>query len=430
MFADCRNCREVPIASFRGDGRHVCLSAGAHGLCFSVTKGRADPAVAGQHLRRAPRRPRHRAPGPRQPRGWARQGVLLLNTTLTVRAGQAASHQGKGWETFTDEVIRAVDAKHHRVVFILWGSHARRKKALIDTSRHIVHRVGAPVAALGPQRLLRQPAVLPGQRRPRGGRPRPDRLEVGPVSQQQERWWWDLAGRTGGARRRARPGQGRPRARTPAEAAAEGWREQPRGPRGARGRTRTRSGRVATRTARAGRPRRRLADRAGGPNHSCRPRPRPSPRALAELARPGDLLLLVGRPRRRARRRSPRASAAASASTSRSPAPPSPSPASTRAPARGSTTSTCTGSRRWPRCSTSTCPSCSTTRPSCSSSGATRSPPPCRPTTSRSRLDLGDGDDDRVARAAPGRPVVGRAGSRPSAPPSLRGPTRSEAAPC
>jgi uracil-DNA glycosylase len=55
-----------------------------------------------------------------------------------VRAGQAASHQGKGWETFTDEVIRAVAAKEQRVVFILWGSHARKKKVLIDTGRHAV----------------------------------------------------------------------------------------------------------------------------------------------------------------------------------------------------------------------------------------------------------------------------------------------------
>lgn len=69
---------------------------------------------------------------------WARQGVLLLNTTLTVRAGQAASHQGKGWEHFTNQVIRAVDAKPEPVVFILWGAAARRKKALIDTSRHVV----------------------------------------------------------------------------------------------------------------------------------------------------------------------------------------------------------------------------------------------------------------------------------------------------
>lgn len=69
---------------------------------------------------------------------WARQGVLLLNTSLTVRAGAAASHQGKGWETFTDEVIRAVSAKPETVVFILWGAAARRKKALIDTLRHVV----------------------------------------------------------------------------------------------------------------------------------------------------------------------------------------------------------------------------------------------------------------------------------------------------
>ena len=69
---------------------------------------------------------------------WATQGVLLLNTTLTVRAGQAASHQGHGWETFTDQVIRAVSAKDHPVVFILWGGHARKKKALVDTARHTI----------------------------------------------------------------------------------------------------------------------------------------------------------------------------------------------------------------------------------------------------------------------------------------------------
>ena len=69
---------------------------------------------------------------------WARQGVLLLNATLTVRARQAASHQGKGWETFTDAVIRAVNDKPERVVFILWGSSARKKKALVDTTRHVV----------------------------------------------------------------------------------------------------------------------------------------------------------------------------------------------------------------------------------------------------------------------------------------------------
>ena len=69
---------------------------------------------------------------------WARQGVLLLNTTLTVGAGRAASHQGRGWERFTDRVIAAVDRKPERVVFLLWGSPSRKKKKLIDTTRHTV----------------------------------------------------------------------------------------------------------------------------------------------------------------------------------------------------------------------------------------------------------------------------------------------------
>jgi uracil-DNA glycosylase len=110
----------------------------AHGLCFSVRPGvalppsleniytelEADLGVA---------RPDHGCL-----EHWARQGVLLLNATLTVRAGNAASHQGKGWERFTDAVIRAVNHKPERVVFILWGGSARRKKALIDTSRHVI----------------------------------------------------------------------------------------------------------------------------------------------------------------------------------------------------------------------------------------------------------------------------------------------------
>ncbi|MET0323828.1 MAG: uracil-DNA glycosylase [Ilumatobacteraceae bacterium] len=110
----------------------------AQGLCFSVRPGvRIPPSLVNIHkemetdLGLAP-------PGHGNLEAWARQGVLLLNTTLTVRAGEAASHQGHGWETFTDAVIRTVAAKEHRVVFILWGSHARRKKALVDTSRHTI----------------------------------------------------------------------------------------------------------------------------------------------------------------------------------------------------------------------------------------------------------------------------------------------------
>jgi uracil-DNA glycosylase len=110
----------------------------AHGLCFSVRRGVAvPPSLANIHQELAadlgvP------PPDHGNLEAWAVQGVLLLNTTLTVRAGRAASHAGKGWETFTDEVIRQVSAKPHPVVFILWGSHARKKKALIDTARHTI----------------------------------------------------------------------------------------------------------------------------------------------------------------------------------------------------------------------------------------------------------------------------------------------------
>jgi uracil-DNA glycosylase len=69
---------------------------------------------------------------------WARRGVLLLNATLTVREGESRSHYGMGWETFTNEVIRLVAAKSERVVFLLWGAEARRKKALIVSTHHLV----------------------------------------------------------------------------------------------------------------------------------------------------------------------------------------------------------------------------------------------------------------------------------------------------
>ena len=71
-------------------------------------------------------------------RSWTAEGVLLLNTTLTVRAHNAASHQNRGWETFTDQVIALVNAKPETVVFILWGASARKKKQLIDRERHVI----------------------------------------------------------------------------------------------------------------------------------------------------------------------------------------------------------------------------------------------------------------------------------------------------
>lgn len=110
----------------------------AHGLSFSVPQGVPVPRSLANVFKEL-----HEDLGVPIPQsgdltGWARQGVLLLNATLTVRAGQAASHQGKGWETFTDEVIRTVGSKPDHVVFILWGSSARKKQALIDRQRHTI----------------------------------------------------------------------------------------------------------------------------------------------------------------------------------------------------------------------------------------------------------------------------------------------------
>ncbi len=76
--------------------------------------------------------------------GWAKQGVLLLNTVLTVRAHQANSHKGKGWEQFTDGIIKKISEKKEHVVFLLWGANARSKKALIDQSKHLILECAHP----------------------------------------------------------------------------------------------------------------------------------------------------------------------------------------------------------------------------------------------------------------------------------------------
>jgi len=110
----------------------------AHGLCFSVRPGvRIPPSLVNIH------KELHDDLGLPIPNhgnleAWARHGVLLLNATLTVRAGEAASHQKRGWETFTDHVIEVVNDKPDPVVFMLWGNSARRKRSLIDTTRHVV----------------------------------------------------------------------------------------------------------------------------------------------------------------------------------------------------------------------------------------------------------------------------------------------------
>lgn len=111
----------------------------AHGLCFSVPAGIKHPPS----LRNIFKAIHHDDPSFSVPKSgdlshWAEQGVLLLNTVLTVEQGKAHSHAKWGWETFTDRVISAVNAQREGVVFLLWGAHAQKKGALIDRTRHHV----------------------------------------------------------------------------------------------------------------------------------------------------------------------------------------------------------------------------------------------------------------------------------------------------
>jgi uracil-DNA glycosylase len=111
----------------------------AHGLSFSVQKGIAIPkSLINIYKELATDIPGFVKPAHGNLEEWAKQGVLLLNATLTVRAGEAASHQKKGWEVFTDEVIHTLSEKRTGLVFILWGAYAQSKIQLIDQSKHHV----------------------------------------------------------------------------------------------------------------------------------------------------------------------------------------------------------------------------------------------------------------------------------------------------
>lgn len=110
----------------------------AHGLCFSVNDGVQFPPSLQNIFKEIHDDLGKPIPATGDLTRWARQGVLLLNATLTVRQHQAGSHQGKGWEAFTDAVISKLNAERENLVFILWGSYAQRKGAVIDRSRHLV----------------------------------------------------------------------------------------------------------------------------------------------------------------------------------------------------------------------------------------------------------------------------------------------------
>ena len=116
----------------------------AHGLCFSVKPGVALPPSLKNIFKELSAEVGMTIPDSGELTGWARQGVLLLNTTLTVREGLPQSHKGQGWEILTDRIISAMNEKSTPVVFMLWGGNARAKRALITSPQHLVLECAHP----------------------------------------------------------------------------------------------------------------------------------------------------------------------------------------------------------------------------------------------------------------------------------------------
>ena len=116
----------------------------AHGLCFSVSPGVDAPPSLVNIFKEIERDLGHPRPGNGYLMPWARQGVLLLNAVLTVEAGKAGAHQGKGWEGFTDHIVETLDREREGLVFMLWGSYAQAKGRIIDPRKHCVLRAPHP----------------------------------------------------------------------------------------------------------------------------------------------------------------------------------------------------------------------------------------------------------------------------------------------
>lgn len=143
----------------------------AHGLCFSVQPGMRIPPSLTNIFREL--RDDLGIPTPAHGclEAWAQRGVLLLNSVLTVEQGKPASHQGRGWERFTDAVIRLVNQQAEPVVFLLWGSHAQKKAWSVDSERHLVLKAAhpSPLSAhngfFGCRHFSRTNAFLESQRR-------------------------------------------------------------------------------------------------------------------------------------------------------------------------------------------------------------------------------------------------------------------------
>jgi uracil-DNA glycosylase len=116
----------------------------AHGLCFSVPPGVKPPPSLVNIFKEIYTDIGCPVPEHGNLEAWAKQGVLLLNATLSVRANMAGSHQGKGWEIFTDAVIRNISEKKENVVFLLWGKYAQAKITLIDDKKHLILTAAHP----------------------------------------------------------------------------------------------------------------------------------------------------------------------------------------------------------------------------------------------------------------------------------------------
>lgn len=116
----------------------------AHGMCFSVKKGVAVPPSLVNIYKELKEDVGFEIPNHGFLESWADQGVLLMNTVLTVRGGQANSHKGKGWEIFTDQVIRHLNDREQPMVFLLWGAHAKSKRQLITNPNHMILTAAHP----------------------------------------------------------------------------------------------------------------------------------------------------------------------------------------------------------------------------------------------------------------------------------------------
>ncbi|MDD3859809.1 MAG: uracil-DNA glycosylase [Bacteroidales bacterium] len=116
----------------------------AHGLCFSVPQGVRIPPSLVNIYKELKSDIGFSIPESGNLESWAKQGIFLLNATLTVRANTAGSHQKKGWEIFTDTVIKTISDKHENIVFVLWGNYAAAKEKLINSSKHHILKAAHP----------------------------------------------------------------------------------------------------------------------------------------------------------------------------------------------------------------------------------------------------------------------------------------------